>query len=143
MMTQLSRRAIPSRSVSLLYLDLLMQVRGLRVTYTSAPTTLQHALEDGTSLQKRDLFVICEGRRIGFQLDLSVGIEVHAILGKEFEVEIGKIGNESSSLQDKNENPMDPLQGNIKFTKRYKNDIEIDVIGNMSYVGLKLKVNLN
>jgi membrane-associated phospholipid phosphatase len=29
------------------------------------------------------------------------------------------------------------------FTKRYKSDIEIDVIGDMSYVGLKLKVNLN
>jgi len=85
-------------------------------------TNYSDALEDGTSLQKRDLFVICEGRRIGFQLDLSVGIEVHTILGKEFEVEIGKIGSGSlSSLQDKNENPMDPLQGNIKFTKRFAN----------------------
>jgi len=85
-------------------------------------TNYSDALEDGTSLQKRELSVICEGRRIGFQLDLSVGIEVHAILGKEFEVEIGKIGNTSlSSLQDKNENPMDPLKGNIKFTKRFAN----------------------
>jgi len=85
-------------------------------------TNYSDALEDGTSLQKSDLFVICEGRRIGFQLDLSKDINVHAILGKEFEVEIGKIRPGSlSSLQDKNENPMDPLQGNIKFTKRFAN----------------------
>ena len=85
-------------------------------------TSYSDSEKDGTSLQKRDLFVICEGRRIGFQLDLSVGIEVHAILGKAFEVEIGKIGSGSlSSLQDKNGNPMDPLKGNIKFTKRFAN----------------------
>jgi membrane-associated phospholipid phosphatase len=29
------------------------------------------------------------------------------------------------------------------FTKKYKKDIEVDVIGDLSYVGLKLKVNLN
>jgi len=85
-------------------------------------TNYSDSVQGGTSLQKRDLHVICEGRRIGFQLDLSVGIEVHAILGKEFEVEIGKIGPGSlSSLQDKNENPMDPLKGNIKVSKRFAN----------------------
>ena len=29
------------------------------------------------------------------------------------------------------------------FTKKYVNDLEIDVIGDMSFVGLKLKVSLN
>lgn len=66
------------------------------------------------------LLVICEGRKIGFQLDLSIGVEVSKIVGKEFEVEIGRIGGASLSVvMDANLNPMDPLMGNIRFKKRF------------------------
>ena len=33
-------------------------------------------------LDKQDLYVICEGRTIGIQVDLSVGIEPSQLLGK-------------------------------------------------------------
>jgi len=70
-------------------------------------------------LHNKDLFIICEGRKIGIQINLSVGIEVSKIIGKEFTVEIGKISSSLSKLMDSNKNPMDPLVKNIKFKKRF------------------------
>jgi len=80
---------------------------------------------EGTSyndLDKRYLHIICEGKRIGFQFDWGQ-IDPSVVVGKEFEVEIGALSNSNgdiySSLRDKNDNPMDPLKGNIKFQKRF------------------------
>ena len=41
------------------------------------------------------MYVICEGRTIGIQVDLSVGIEPSQLLGRAFEVQRGKVGDES------------------------------------------------
>lgn len=46
-------------------------------------------------LDKKKLYVICEGRTIGIQVDLSVGIESSQLLGRAFEVQIGQVGDES------------------------------------------------
>ena len=74
------------------------------------------------NLRRDQLFINCFGKKLGFQLDLSVGIEISEIIGKDFTVEIGKIGAGSlSKLMDKNFNPMDPLKGNIRFSKRFAN----------------------
>jgi hypothetical protein len=71
-------------------------------------------------LDKQDLNVVCEGRTIGIQVDLSVGIEPSQLLGRAFEVEIGQVGDESfGSIKDVNGNPMDPLQGNVQFTRTF------------------------
>ena len=72
------------------------------------------------ALDKNDLFVICEGRSIGIQVDLSVGIEPSQLIGKAFEVEIGQVGDGSfGSIKDVNQNPMDPLKGNVRFIRRF------------------------
>ena len=67
------------------------------------------------------LHVICEGRKIQFQVDYTSGLSVSQINGQEFTVEIGKIGGESLSyIEDKNENPIDhQTKGNVRFTKRF------------------------
>ena len=57
---------------------------------------------------------------IGIQVDLSVGIEPSQLLGKAFEVEIGQVGDESfGSIKDVHGNPMDPLKGNVQFTRTF------------------------
>jgi hypothetical protein len=51
---------------------------------------------------------------------LSVGIEPSQLLGKAFEVEIGQVGDESfGSIKDVHGNPMDPLKGNVQFTRTF------------------------
>ena len=71
-------------------------------------------------LDKQDLYVVCEGRTIGIQVDLSVGIEPSQLLGRAFEVEIGQVGDESfGSIKDVHGNPMDPLKGNVQFTRTF------------------------
>ncbi len=79
-----------------------------------------YAAEQNYILDKDDLFIVCEGRKISFQLDLSIGLDPSWIVGKRFDVELGRIGGGSeSSIKDMNGNRMDPLQGNIKFEKRF------------------------
>jgi len=70
--------------------------------------------------QKEELQVICEERKIRFQFDPTVGVNVEDIMGKDFTVEIGKIGSESrSTIMDKNGNGLNPNVGNVKFTKTF------------------------
>lgn len=62
--------------------------------------------------------MICKGRKIGIQIDLTVDVNIETIMGKTFEVEIGRIGSKSvSNVFDRNGNGLDPLTGNIKFEK--------------------------
>ena len=69
---------------------------------------------------REELQVVCEGRRIGFQIDPTVGIDVETILGKSFTVELGRVGSESvSNVYDVNGNALDPLVGNVKFEKKF------------------------
>jgi len=71
-------------------------------------------------LKKDDLLVICEGRKIGIQLDLSVGIEPSQLIGEQFTVELGKVGDGSKgSIKDIHGNPMDPLKNSIKFSRQF------------------------
>jgi hypothetical protein len=70
---------------------------------------------------REELQVLCEGRRIGFQIDPTVGIDVETILGKTFSVEIGRVGNDSvSNVYDVNGNSIDSLVGNVKFEKKFR-----------------------
>ena len=63
---------------------------------------------------KDDLHVICEGRKIGFQIDLTNGINADQLMGKQFTVEIGKIGD----IKDAYGNIM---VNNIDFQKTFAN----------------------
>ena len=67
------------------------------------------------------LHVLCEGRKIKFQVDYTSGLSASQINGQEFTVEIGRIGGESVSyIADKNGNPIDhQTKGNVRFTKRF------------------------
>lgn len=67
------------------------------------------------------LHVICENRRIKFQVDYASGLSISQINGKTFTVEIGRIGGKSVSyIADKNRNPIDhQTKGNIRFTKKF------------------------
>ena len=75
------------------------------------------------TFDREELHVVCEGRRIGFQIDPSIGVDVDLIMGKTFSVEIGRIGRESkSNVYDENGNS---LVGNIMFKKKFtKLDME-------------------
>ena len=76
---------------------------------------------------KDQLHVICEGRKIGFQIDLTNGVDVNELMGKQFEVEIGKIGPGSmSNVKDENGNAMDPDKGNIKFSRTFA-DLDLTI----------------
>ena len=72
-------------------------------------------------LNKREgLFVICEGRTISVQVDLTVGIDPEQILGQPFEIEIGAIGETGlGEIRDVNGNPTVKEKGNIKFSRRF------------------------
>ena len=72
---------------------------------------------------REELHVVCEGRRIGFQIDPSIGVDVDLIMGKTFSVEIGRIGlGSKSNVYDENGNS---LVGNIMFKKKFtKLDME-------------------
>ena len=68
------------------------------------------------ALDKTKLHVICEGRRIGFQIDQGK-LNATAIMGKTFTVTIGAIGEESkSAVKDVNGNEMD---SNINFSRTF------------------------
>ena len=75
------------------------------------------------TLTRDKLHIICAGRKLGFQLDLSAGILVSEILGKEFTVQIGRIGGGSEAmLMDNNKNPMNPdAEKDVYFRKRFAN----------------------
>jgi hypothetical protein len=74
------------------------------------------------TLTRDQLLINCSGKKLGFQIDQSVGIEASRIIGKEFTVEIGQIGGSGTGkLMDLNKNPMDPFRGNIEFRKRFAN----------------------
>eukprot|EP00594_Rhizosolenia_setigera_P006684 CAMPEP_0178953090 /NCGR_PEP_ID=MMETSP0789-20121207/8220_1 /TAXON_ID=3005 /ORGANISM="Rhizosolenia setigera, Strain CCMP 1694" /LENGTH=524 /DNA_ID=CAMNT_0020634299 /DNA_START=3551 /DNA_END=5126 /DNA_ORIENTATION=- len=74
-------------------------------------------------LDKEELQVVCEGRKIGFQIDPTVGIDVESVLGKSFSVEIGKVGADSlSNIFDINGNPIDD---NIRVEKSFA-DIDLN-----------------
>jgi hypothetical protein len=68
---------------------------------------------------KDELQVICEGRRVGFQIDLTFVPFIANILGRQFRVEIGKIENELSRIKDLNGNERDPNKENVGFTRTF------------------------
>jgi hypothetical protein len=77
-----------------------------------------HGTDD--KFQRDDLQVVCEGRKISFQIDLTKVNNVEHILGKDFTVEIGRIGTDSESdIMDRNGNGMDPNNRNVKFEKKF------------------------
>ena len=76
--------------------------------------------ETDITLNKNALKVICEGRKISFQFD---SINDAIVLGKTFEVTIGRIGATSEShVFDSNGNSM---ESNIVFEKKFA-DINLD-----------------
>ena len=70
-----------------------------------------------------ELQVICQGHKIGFQIDPTVGIKnIEAVMGKVVKVEIGNIPTATNgNVFDVNGNSLDPLRGNIKFEKTLAN----------------------
>ena len=73
---------------------------------------------DTNPSNKNNLLVICEGRKIGFQVDLSVDIDPQELLGRSFELELGSIGYcEIKVLHGKN--PMDPLKSNVRVRRNF------------------------
>jgi len=82
--------------------------------------------ETGYEFDREELQVVCEGRKISFQIDPTVGIDVESVMGKKFSVELGRIGVESvSNVFDINGNSLDPLKGNIFFEKTLA-DLNLD-----------------
>ena len=68
-------------------------------------------------LGHEDLHVICEGRKIGFQLD-PTRLDVTGVIGKVMQAEIGKMNPESAmNIYDVNGNSLHPRVGNISFEK--------------------------
>jgi len=68
---------------------------------------------------REELQVVCEGRKVGFQIDPTVGIDVEQVMGKTFTVEIGKVGVDSlSNIFDANGNA---IENNVKFSKTLAN----------------------
>lgn len=73
------------------------------------------------ALDREELQVVCEGRKISFQIDPTI-VDVEVVMGKVFSVELGTIGVESvSNVYDVNGNSLDPLKGNIFFKKTLAN----------------------
>jgi hypothetical protein len=74
-------------------------------------------LDTNYVFDKDNLHVICEGRKIGFQIDQGQLLEPDLIMGKTFTVTIGAIGEESvSAVKDVNGNEMD---FNINFSRTF------------------------
>ena len=68
-------------------------------------------------LGHEELHVICEGSKIGFNIDPTV-IDVTQIIGKVMEVQIGQVREGSiMNVYDVNGNSLDPLAGNISFQR--------------------------
>lgn len=74
---------------------------------------------DSVFSKNSNLLVRCEGRAIGFQIDLAF-VDPTLLIGRSFEVEIGAVGDGSfASIKDVNGNPTDPLRGNVQFSRRF------------------------
>lgn len=73
-------------------------------------------IEGVVDFDKDNLDVWCEGRGIGFQINLRI-IDYEKLLGKEFEVEIGRIGGES--LSDVYDNNGNSLECNVAFKRSF------------------------
>ena len=54
------------------------------------------------SFDKEELQVICEGRKIGFQIDPTVGMDVTAVMGKVVEIDIRNIPTATNGLANLN-----------------------------------------
>ena len=73
-------------------------------------------IEGMLNFDKDNIDVRCEGRGIGFQINLGQ-IDYKKLLGEDFEVEIGRIGEESlSNIYDSNGNS---LELNVKFKRTF------------------------
>ncbi len=84
---------------------------------------VQMTIQDfSTPLSNDHLQITCEGRKIGFQINKSLGIiQFDDIVGKTFDVEIGRIGDDSPDdnyLYDVNGNP---LEYNVEFSRSFAN----------------------
>ena len=90
------------------------------------------------TFDREELHVVCEGRRIGFQIDPSIGVDVDLIMGKTFSVEIGRIGlGSKSNVYDENGNS---LVGNIMFKKKFT---KLDMEQSSVKVTLNIKAFVN
>lgn len=71
-------------------------------------------------LKKEDLLLICENRVLKIQVDYT-RINPRILNGRDFVVEVGRIGGESASyIADRNGNPIDhQTKGNIRFAKQF------------------------
>ena len=79
-------------------------------------------LDTNYTFDRDQLQVICEGRKISFQIDPTVGItDLEVVMGKTFSVELGQIGTSVSNVFDSNGNGRNLRSGNIKFEKTLAN----------------------
>ena len=84
------------------------------------PFEIAVRIRDTVDLTEDNLHIRCEGRKIGFQIKL-VSVQYEDLLGKEFQVEIGKIRNNSANVFDLNGNGM---EYNVVFNRSFA---EIDL----------------
>jgi hypothetical protein len=64
--------------------------------------------------QTPHLLVTCEGRKIGFQIDLTFGLEPERLIGKSFSVRM-------TGIRDINGNDMKEEKNTVEFSKRFGN----------------------
>lgn len=84
------------------------------------PFEIAVRIRDTVDLTEDNLDIRCEGRKIGLQIKL-VSVQYEDLLGKEFQVEIGKIRNGSANVFDLNGNGM---EYNVIFSRSFA---EIDL----------------
>lgn len=85
---------------------------------------LRVQIEDGPELGRNDppIQIACDGRKVGFQID-PAQIDLKAMIGKKFTVEMGKVNPESkSNVFDLNGNG---IENNVHFEKTFA-DIDMD-----------------